>query len=302
MKLRNLRYYLKESVISIIRNRMMSVASMVTVSCCIFVLTFSYIFVANVDYMLSGVEDDMMISVFLLDEVDDERIPDIERRILAMDHVVAVRFISSEEAMEDFGALYANNPDFFVGLADLGIRILPRTFNVSVSNIIYQEQVRRALERYVGIDFEPVRNAQETVDVLITINNAIRIASIIAILFLSAVSIIIIMNTIKLTVTSRQSEINIMQYVGATAWFIRWPFIIEGMIIGFLGALFPAAIGFLSYGEIIRRIDDIAALSGVLTFLSTRDVFVVLVPFALFLGVLIGSVGSVTSVRKHLHV
>jgi len=252
--------------------------------------------------MLQGVEDEMMISVFLLDDVSDTRIPDIRARILAIEHVVDVYFISSEDAMAAFGARYTDNPDFFAGLTDTGIRILPRTFNVSVGNIIYQDQVRQALERHVGTDFEPVRSAQETVDVLIAINNAIRIASIVAILFLSSVSIIIIINTIKLTVTSRQSEINIMQYVGATAWFIRWPFIIEGMIIGFFGALFPALIGFISYGEVIRRLDEVPAFTGLFTFLSTHDVFVVLIPFALFLGVLIGSVGSVTSVRRHLHV
>jgi len=280
----------------------MSVASMITVSCCIFVLTFSYCIVANVDHMLSGVEDDMMISVFLLDSVSDDRIPEIRARIMAVEHVTEARFISSEEAMAAFGARYTDNPDFFAGLTEQGVRILPRTFNVSVGNIIYQDQVRQALERHVGTDFEPVRNAQETVDVLIAINHAIRIASIVAILFLSSVSIIIIINTIKLTVTSRQSEINIMQYVGATAWFIRWPFILEGMIVGFLGALFPVIIGFLSYGEIIRRLDTIPALTGVLSFLSTGDVFGFLIPFALFLGVLIGSVGSVTSVRRHLHV
>jgi len=281
----------------------MSVASMITVSCCIFVLTFSYIFVANVDHVLSGVEDDMMISVFVLDEVPDERLEELARRIMAVDHVVAIEFISSEEAMADFGARYSDNPDFFEGLNIEGIRILPRTFNVSVDNIIYQDQVRRVLERYVGTDFEQVRNAQETVDTLISINNAIRIASIIIILFLSSVSIIIIINTIKLTVSSRQNEINIMQYVGATAWFIRWPFIIEGMIIGFLGAVLPLVISFLSYGEIIRRVDTaFPARSDLFEFLSTSEIFVILIPFALFLGVLIGSVGSVTSVRRHLHV
>jgi len=259
--------------------------------------------VANVDHVLSGVEDDLMISVFVLDEVPDGRLREIEARILSIDHVIYVDFISSEEAMASFGARYSDNPDFFAGLDIYGIRILPRTFNIGVDNIIYQDQVRRVLERYVGTDFEQVRNAQETVDTLISINNAIRIASIIIILFLSSVSIIIIINTIKLTVSSRQSEINIMQYVGATAWFIRWPFIIEGMIIGFLGALVPVLITFASYGEIIRRVDyAFPARSELFEFLSTHEVFVILIPFALFLGVLIGSVGSVTSVRRHLHV
>jgi len=299
MKIRNLRYYIRESFLSIIRNQLMSVASIITVSCCIFVLTFSYIFVVNVDHILSGVEDGLIISVFILDEVPDARLNEIEARILSIDHVVYVEFISSEGAMANF----FDNPGLFNELNRDDVRILPRSFDVSVDNIIYQDQVRRILERYVGTDFEQVRNAPEAVDALISINNAIRMASIFAIIFLSSVSVIIIINTIKLTVSSRQNEINIMQYVGATAWFIRWPFIIEGMIIGFLGALFPVIIGFISYGEIIRRLDlAFPAIIDWFDFLSTQEVFVILIPFALSLGVLIGSVGSVTSVRRHLHV
>jgi len=304
MKIRNLKYYIKESFISIVRNRLMNIASMITVGCCIFVLIFSYSVVANVNHVLSSVEDEMLMSVFVLDEISDEYVAtSIQAMIIGMEHVVHVRFISSEEAMAAFGTRYTDDPDFLAGLADGGIRILPRTFEIRVNDILHQDQVRRELEQYVGIYFEQVRYAQEAVEMLIVINNTIRIGSAVAILFLASVSIIIIMNTIKLTVTNRQSEINIMQYVGATAWFIRWPFIFEGMITGFFGALVPVIVGFFGYGELIRRADDVLPVANeIFDFLSTGEVFVILIPASLLLGVLIGAIGSVTSVRRHLHV
>ena len=303
MKIRTIKYYIKEAFLSIIRNRLMAIASMITVSCCIFVLIFSYGVVVNVNHLLGTVEDEMMLSVFVLDEVPDEDLDRIYARITRIEHVIDVRFISSEEAMENFGTRYSDDPYFLAGLVESGVRILPRTYEISVSDIIYQEEVQRELERYVGIYFEQVRYAQEAVETLISINNAIRIGGIVAILFLGSVSIIIIMNTIKLTVTSRQSEINIMQYVGATAWFIRWPFILEGMITGFLGALVAAIIGLFGYGEIIRRIaETLPVIDALFELMSAQQVFMILFPASLLLGICIGAIGSVSAVRRHLHV
>jgi len=303
MKFRNLRYYIMESILSIIRNRLMSVASIITVACCIFVLTFSYCVIANVDNILKSVEDDMKLSVYILDEVAEEEIENIRSKILAVEHVTGTSYISSEAAMAEFSSDYTEDEDFFAGLTDGAINILPRSFDISVDNIIYQDQVRAELEKYVGNYFEQVRYAKQSVDVLISINNIIRIVSILIILFLSIISIIIIMNTIKLTVNNRQSEINIMKYVGATDWFIRWPFIIEGMVIGLIGALIPVVLCLFSYGGIVGYVNEkFPAITVIVAFLSTQQVFIFLLPFALVLGVLIGAIGSVTSIRKHLHV
>jgi len=276
---------------------------MITVSCCIFVLIFSYGIVANVDHLLGSIEEEIMLSVFVLDEVPDEHLDYIHARIMFVEHVTYARFISSEEAMANFGARYSDDPYFLTGLTEGGIRILPRTYEISVSDIIYQDAVRRELEQFIGIYFEQVRYAQEAVEALISLNNGIRIGGAIIILFLGLVSIIIIMNSIKLTVTNRQSEINIMQYVGATAWFIRWPFILEGMITGLIGALIAASIGLFGYSEIIRRATDaMPIMEELFELLSTTEVFIVMFPASLMLGVLIGAIGSVTAVRRHLHV
>ncbi len=153
----------------------------------------------------------------------------------------------------------------------------------------------------VGEELEKVKYDKESIDVIIGINNIIRIASIIIILFLGLVSVIIIMNTIKLTVNNRKIEINIMKYVGATDSFIRWPFIIEGMIIGLIGAAIPTALCWFSYGKAIDLINaNIPALTSLVEFKSVYSVFAVLIPFSLVLGVIIGAIGSVTSIKRHL--
>jgi cell division transport system permease protein len=289
---------------SIIRNRLMSVASIVTVACCIFILAFSYCIIVNIDYILENVEEDMTLSVYVHEDVADEQLKDIEQKIMAIEHVVGTTYISSEQAMEEFGAEFTENEDFLAGLTEENSEeILPRSFDISVDDIVYQDQVRDELEKMVGTEFEEVRYNQEGIDVLIGINNIIRVVSVLIILFLSTVSVIIIMNTIKLTVTNRQNEINIMKYVGATDWFIRWPFIIEGVLIGFFGAVIPILVCMVSYGRVILFVEEkIPAITALFEFRTTQSVFVILAPFAIILGVAIGSIGSVTSIRKHLDV
>jgi len=121
------------------------------------------------------------------------------------------------------------------------------------------------------------------------------------VLILGIISIIIITNTIRITVNARQSEINIMKYVGATDWFIRWPFVIEGMLIGLIGGAIPAVIAWFGYGTIVTRLAAAPYLNFIV-FLSEDEIFMYVLPFALILGTVIGLLGSSWSVKKHLKV
>ncbi|MBE6013501.1 permease-like cell division protein FtsX [Anaeropeptidivorans aminofermentans] len=303
MKLRNMKYYFRESISSIIRNRLMSVASIITVACCILILGFSYCIVSNLDYILKNLESEMMLSVYVMDSYDEDKIEELKSKILSIEHVTGTDYISSKEAMENFAKTYGSDDEenFFTGLEDSEDNILPRSFDIQVDDIENQEYVKNELEKMVGEELEKVKYDKESIDVIIGINNIIRIASIIIILFLGLVSVIIIMNTIKLTVNNRKIEINIMKYVGATDSFIRWPFIIEGMIIGLIGAAIPTALCWFSYGKAIDLINaNIPALTSLVEFKSVYSVFAVLIPFSLVLGVIIGAIGSVTSIKRHL--
>ena len=130
-----------------------------------------------------------------------------------------------------------------------------------------------------------------------------KIVSVVIIAILAIISIGIIMNTIKLTVIIRKNEIGIMKYVGATDWFIRWPFIVEGVIIGLIGAAIPSVISWLSYDRIVDYFNThISVLNTLVSLKSGSEIFIVTIPVALLVGALLGAVGSITSVRKHLRV
>ena len=149
---------------------------------------------------------------------------------------------------------------------------------------------------------EKIRHAQEVTETLMTINTVLRVVSIVLIGIMCIIAVGIIMNTIKLTVFIRKNEIGIMKYVGATDWFIRWPFIIEGILIGLIGAIIPCIISWGSYDRLVVVFNNMALLQNIATLKSGGEIFTTIVPVALLLGAMLGAIGSVSSLRKHLNV
>jgi cell division protein FtsX len=155
---------------------------------------------------------------------------------------------------------------------------------------------------YVYKGIEKIKHAQDITNALVTINIIVRVFSLIIIAILSVISVGIIMNTIKLTVFIRKSEINIMKYVGATDWFIRWPFVIEGIVIGLIGAIIPCAVCWLGYDGMISYINSYDFLSSIAQLKSASDIFFTIAPIALVIGILLGVIGSISSLERHLNV
>lgn len=154
---------------------------------------------------------------------------------------------------------------------------------------------------YKGI--EKIRHATEEASYLVQINTAVRIFSLIVVAILCVISIAIIMNTIRLTVVIRKNEINIMKYVGATDWFIRWPFVIEGMLIGFIGSVIPTLLCFFGYTECIHLIGEKwPFIVNIVEFKSVMDIFIYVAPVTIIFGMLLGIIGSASSMRKYLRV
>ena len=140
-------------------------------------------------------------------------------------------------------------------------------------------------------------------NILINVGNAVRIIGMLIIIALSVISVVIIMNTIKLAVYIRKTEIGIMKFVGATDWFIRWPFVIEGMLIGFIGSVIPAGFTMIGYNAIINKIFEVfPIIKQLIEFKPSGEIFVNVFPIAIIVGVFIGTFGSVASVRKYLKV
>ena len=299
MKPSTIKYFFRESFSGLKKNMLMTMASMVAVAACISILSFSYCVGSNLQHMLNQMEDSIGISVFLKGELTGEEIEHMKKEIGKIDHVENVEYISPTDALEDLKQDWGAEEDIFIGL-DNENNPLSHSFQISLDKIENQNGVLTALENVDGID--NVRHGQTETELLMKANRIFSVASVIVMLLLGAISVMIIMNTIRISVVNRRIEINIMKYVGATDWFIRWPFIIEGIIIGVVGALVPLIIGFPIYAKVTSAIFEYLPMVTFIQFRLTGDVFGFLFPFGIIFGIALGVIGSVTSIRKHLRV
>lgn len=299
MRPSTIKYFFRESISGLKKNLLMTTASMVAVAACISILAFSYCVGSNLQYMLNQMEDSIGISVFLKGELSGEEIENMKTEIGKIDHVEGVEYISPNDALEELKESWGADEDIFVGL-DEENNPLSHSFQISLDSIKNQDKVLTALESVDGID--NIQHGQTETELLMKANRIFSVASVAVMLILGVISVMIIMNTIRISVVNRRIEINIMKYVGATDWFIRWPFIIEGIIIGLVGAIVPLLLGFPIYAKITSAIYGYLPMVSFIKFRLTGDVFGFLIPFGILFGIALGVVGSVTSIRKHLRV
>lgn len=305
MKLRSIKYYFEEAFKSIFRNSLMSFTSILTVSSCILILVFSYCIAINIDYGLEQLENTVGISVYIDDSLSIDERNALYEKITALDNVdeEKTRFISKSEGLQEMIERYGENADILEGLED--DNPIRDSFSIALIHSREQGSVISALEEMKenGEGIVKIRQAQEIINKLVIINNIIRGISVVIALVLGLLSIIIIMNTIKLTVNNRKNEIGIMKYVGATDWFIKWPFIIEGIIIGIVGAFIPAIISAVLYSNVIDMLtSNMVITDSIFRFRTAAEIFPTLVPIMVVLGLLIGAIGSLLSMRKYLDV
>ena len=400
MKLRTWKYYISQGFRGVFKNGLMSAASIVIVSACVFTVILSLSIMVNVDYVLNQIESNVGVTVFLGNKPTDAQVKVLQKKIEEMPNVTKVTYISQQGALEKAKKMW--DTDTLDGLKE--DNPFPRSLDVQVSGISHQKDVIARITKlqqefenqivngevetvaetttidpaqaakaavnnavkeagsqptttktalldkltgtvevqaegtsatpvteglptpatiqqennepvtvnnapkigdadyeYQGI--ESIRHAQQLTDTLMAIDAIFKIVSVVIIAILAIISIGIIMNTIKLTVFIRKNEIGIMKYVGATDWFIRWPFIVEGVIIGLIGAAIPSVISWLSYDRIVDYFNThISVLNTLVSLKSGSEIFIVTIPVALLVGALLGAVGSITSVRKHLRV
>ena len=300
MKLRSFKYYIREGFSSLLKNRLMSVASIATVAACIFIITFSYCIVTNLQYCLRQMEDSIGIVVFLEDEANSDEVTRISQELNQINHVTMVTYISPDQAMEEFMEDYDIDAGIMDGFSGEN-NPLSASFEITVDSLENQSGVLAEIENISGV--RHTLNASSATDMLLKINKAVSIFGIVVILLLGVISVVIITNTIKISVYTRRNEISIMKYVGATDWFIRWPFIIEGMLIGIIGAVIPMVICWPAYSRIVDAIyTNLPIIQTMVTLKYPVEIFSVLLPVALLAGILLGVLGSVASIRKHLRV
>ena len=278
----------------------MTVASIIAVAACISIMSFSYCVVSNLQYMLDQMEDSIGISVFLKGDLTSEDIENMKTTISGLDHVTNVTYISPADALDQLKEQWGADEDIFIGLDDTN-NPLSHSFQVELDQIESQDAVLAELQKIEGVD--KVEYGQSLSEMLMSVSNVFQVAGILVMLVLGVISVMIIINTIRISVMNRRVEINIMKYVGATDWFIRWPFIIEGIIIGLIGAILPMLVGMPMYGKTVSLFyNHIPFVENFVRFRVVGDVFSFVLPAALIFGILLGVVGSVTSIRKHLQV
>jgi len=299
MKLRTFRHYLGAALTNLFLNRLMTVASILTVASCVFIVSVFYLMVVNVNSVMGHLQEQIGLVAFVDDDVPHGELMTIFDRIMAIPNVRIAEFVSPEEAQYILDwVIDPDSPLIDTFMYDTPFR---RGFSVEVIDIQFHDEVVRALEEMGPYGIVSVRSEQDLVDILWNLTRVVQMVSLIAILILALISFVIIINTIRITVSSRQAEINIMKYVGATDWFIRWPFIIEGLLIGLVGAAIPAVICYIGYDSIITMITNVPMLDF-MYFIPGDMVLFYVVPFALVLGALIGLFGSFVSVRQYLKV
>jgi len=301
MRISSLKYYIEEALIGLFRNRLMSLASIITVASCMMIVSISFCIAANIDYILNQIESKTQISAFIEDDLTSIQINALLSKIADIPNISNVKYVSKEEALQELAKNLGEDNAILAGLEK--DNPLPRSAVIRIDDPTKHRAVVNQLAELRSDGVFEVRHEIELIDALTAINTGLRIISTIIILGFLIISIILIMNTIKLTVNARRVEINIMKYIGATDWFIRWPFVIEGILIGILGSILPLAFSWVTYANAIDyMMSNYLMLQGSINFRTSGTIFSFLIPFILTLGILIGVIGSMSSIKRHMQV
>lgn len=295
MKIRTVEYFIKEAVSSLRRNSLMSIASISTVALSLLILGVFLIMVLNLNNMASSLESQVQVTAYLKDGLSDVETRELGTKITKLPGVNQVLFIDKEEAMTRFKERLGEQQSILKALDDTNP--LPNAFEVKVDRPERVKPVAQAITQFKGV--ENAKFGQEMVEHLFALTKMVRIFGVILMAFLALAALFIISNTIRLTVFARRKEIGIMKYVGATDWFIRWPFLLEGMILGFGGALVAVVLLNQTYGALIHQVyESLAFLPLIPQYPFITRISIVL----LVAGTGIGALGSTISLRKFMRV
>ncbi|QUH30153.1 permease-like cell division protein FtsX [Vallitalea guaymasensis] len=303
MKLRTVDYCFKQGVINLFKNRLMSIASIGTIAACLFIVGIFYITAANIEYTLKEAESNLGIAVFLKENITETDREAIETMISQREEVKSVEYISPEQAWEDFKkTMYENNEDLLVGFDGENNPLKNSdSFQVLIKDINNQESLIKYIQTLEGV--REINQEKNLTEIIKGFNNFINYMSIVLIVILIFISVFLISNTVRIAISVRKNEIGIMKYLGAKDFFIKFPFIIEGMLIGAIGAIVPLTVIYFSYDYVINKINDkFIVINQFLSFLNVGQIYRILIPLSLIIGIGIGIVGSRITIRKHLRV
>lgn len=299
MRISTIRYTIKQGLKNIVHNKMFSFASIATMSACIFLFGVFFSLMTNFTYIVEKAEEGVAVVVFFEEDASDAQISNIKKQLESRDDVLEVKYIDAETAWEEFAKEYfGENSDAAEGFEENPLANSDN-FEVYMKDIESQSELVEFAESLVGV--RKVNKSDVVADALSNVNLLLAYVSGAIIFILLVVAIFLISNTVTMGITVRREEIAIMKYIGAKDSFVRAPFILEGMIIGIVGAAIPLAILYFAYEKTVTFImTKFSILNTILDFLPVTEVYRTLLPVGLALGVGIGFVGSFFTIKKHL--
>lgn len=280
------------------RNRGMGIASVGSITAVLIILGMVLIMILSINNIVSETQNKFdEIQIFLEDDIKKEEIETIGNKIKSSDGVKNVKFLTKEEAMKDMKEDWGEEGDLLEGLEE---NPLPNSYIIQLEDIEYADAVVENIKGMKGI--EEVKYYRDIIEKLLSTANYIRITGVIIIVILMAVSVFIISNTIKITVTARKREVNIMKYVGATNGYIRGPFIIEGILLGLIGALLSILIVNYGYDYLFKVINEKLYVLFTVYLVAPHALLKDISIMFIAIGVGIGTLGSLVSLKRFLNV
>lgn len=317
MRISTIGYVIKQGFKNIGRNMMFSLASIATMSACIFLFGLFFSILFNFQYIIKSAEEGVAITVFFEDGITQAQIDNIGQALRGRDDVSDVKYVSADDAWNEFKTKYfGENEELADGFRndnplanssnyEVYMKTLDDDVDISLMGGKSLSTTQQDLVRFAG-SLDGVRSVKKSdlvANMLSSVNVLVAYISVAIILILFGVSIFLISNTVAMGITVRKEEIAIMKYIGAKDFVVRSPFVIEGLIIGLVGAVLPLALLYVLYGKAVAYImEKFSILTNIIDFLPVLRVYHYLLPIGLGLGVGIGFLGSYFTVRKHLKV
>lgn len=300
MKYNVVSYLIGEGFRNIFKNKKSTISALTVMCLCMLVFGIFFIIGENINNIMNTIEDAQGMKVFFKTETSEERIQEVGEQLRNIPGINSIEYVSKEEGLNEIKESWKDNADLLEGIE---FENMQAAYKITLSDLSMNIQVQENIKTIVGDDLDEITSSNDEIATLMAIGRGIRIFTFALLVILVGISLVIIANTIKLAVHARRKEISIMKYVGATNSFIRWPFIVEGIIIGIVAALIAILIIGLAYNALVPNLLESDVVKKLeITFVSFSDMFNLIIIIYLALGIGIGVVGSMMSMKKYLEV
>jgi cell division transport system permease protein len=299
MRIRTIKYIIKEGFVNIYKNKLMSLASLSVVFASLMIFGIFFLLIFNLYINTNALKQQPHLRVVCNEYLADFEVAEIGKVIEASGYANKIEFVSREDGLEQLKEWLEDDADVLDWMDE---SVVSPAYIVELKDPEMSAQIAEEIKELHGV--EKVEYSQRTINLIVGISKWIQIISVILFLILFVVTIFIISNTIKLTIYARRKEISIMKYIGATDWFIRWPFIVEGMLIGVIGAVGAFILTSYVYRSLEQWFNaELVNIGNELLRIATvNEVGMPLMIFYATLGVIVGALGSTLSLRRHLKV